>query len=194
MSVRLFGIHGFKRSGKDTVARMISSRIQKVEGYVCCITHYADRLKAAASSLFDLGPKFFQLDELKEQQVPGLCCETTPRKIMTDIHDGLVPLFGKDLFVHPVKADWKRWTGRGAFIVADVRYEGSETDWIRDAGGVVVHVLRPGVGPSGHSSEQGVPIKDGDFVIENSGSLEDLERSVADLLIDTRGHFSVANS
>ena len=186
--VRLVGIHGFKGSGKDTVAKMIAERVREVEGYICPITHYADRLKKAAAALFDINPEWFYDEKRKETIVPGLCLPITPRKIMTDFHDGLVPLFGSDLFVHPVREDWRHWTGSGVFIVADVRYDGRETDWIRDNGGVIIHVVRPGVGGSTHSSEVGIAMHPHDYGILNAGSIEDLHKMVVELVATLRGH------
>lgn len=187
-SVRLFGIHGLKGAGKDTVARMIATRINHVEGYICAITHYADTLKAAAAALFNIDQNWFHNPELKEKVIPGLCVPITPRKIMTDFHDGLVPLFSPDLFVHPVKEQFRGWTGWGAFLVADVRYDVRETEWIREAGGVIIHVLRKGCSPSGHSSEEGILIHPGDFVLHNNGTLGELEAEVFRILSLTRGH------
>lgn len=186
--LRLIGIHGFKGSGKDTVANMIAARVREVEGYLCPITHYADRLKRAAASLFDLDLNLFYDEVMKEATQHGLCYKTTIRKIMTDMHDALVPMFGPDLFVHPVRQEWQRWLGSGVFIIADVRYDGRETDWIRQAGGLLVHVRRPGVGPSAHSSEAGVAALPGDLIINNDGPLDDLKCQVERLLVRHRNH------
>lgn len=192
--VGLIGIHGLKGSGKDTVAEMIYHEVLGVEGSLSCITHYADTLKRAAASLFDVDIKWFYDEKLKEQTIPGL--NLTPRQIMTDFHDVLIPKFGPDLFVRTVRAGYAKWlegdSARGPYVIADVRYDPRETSWIRESGGIVLHVLRKsvvkGVAASRHSSEYGIPLSAGDFVIHNDGSLADLKDCVVSVLRAVRGH------
>ena len=67
-------------------------------------------------------------------------------------------------------------------VVSDVRFE-NEVAWVRRMGGLVVHVLRAEVpAVEGHVSESGVKVEDGDFVLVNNGSLEDLHDAVRKLL------------
>jgi len=64
--------------------------------------------------------------------------------------------------------------------VVNVRYQ-NEADMIRDLGGVIVRVTRPGVGPvNGHSSDN-QEIR-ADYEIENDGSIEDLHAKVRRLV------------
>lgn len=61
------------------------------------------------------------------------------------------------------------------YIVPDTRQD-HELDAARAMGATVIHVVRPGNESSQdtHITEAGLPIRDGDIVITNDGSLEDL--------------------
>lgn len=180
----LIGISGFKGSGKDTLARALSQEHSFTTGWVSTITHYADRLKNASAQLFGLDPMLFYDEVLKEEQSP---MGRTPRKILTDMHDALVPMFGEDMFVSSVRDDWMRHKKAGCgglFIIADVRYDGRETDWIRNEGGSIIHITRPGVTASEHSSEKGIQFVEGDKVVCNNGSKIDLREAAIRLLLE----------
>lgn len=59
-------------------------------------------------------------------------------------------------------------------IVSDVRFD-DEAACVRDLGGYVVHVIRPGITTkTDHVSEQGVTSTLVDFVLMNTGTKEDL--------------------
>lgn len=76
--------------------------------------------------------------------------------------------------------------------VSDCRFD-IEADAVRDLGGVVVHVTRPGAGlnaaagasagasAGSHISESGVTVKDGDMHLINDGSLADLYEKLDDI-------------
>lgn len=60
------------------------------------------------------------------------------------------------------------------YIVPDTRQK-HEMDAARAMGATVIHVVRPGqVSSDKHITEAGLPIEDGDVVITNDGSLEEL--------------------
>lgn len=68
--------------------------------------------------------------------------------------------------------------GSGPVVVTDVRYP-NEVDTIHDMGGLYVEVTRPGKGPwNRHPSENALDDTPADYVLENSGSLDDLRRTV----------------
>ena len=48
----------------------------------------------------------------------------------------------------------------------------------------MVAVSRPGIEPSEHESEQGLPFDEFDYQIRNDGSIEELNIKVIDMLID----------
>ena len=71
---------------------------------------------------------------------------------------------------------WQHGLG-GLHVVPDVRFA-NEAEAIRELGGVIVRVERPGVGPlSAHVSE--VPPAEPDFIIRNNGTIRDLQSQAA---------------
>ena len=68
------------------------------------------------------------------------------------------------------------------WIITDTRFP-NEARAVKDKGGIVVKVERPGVGPiNDHPSEVALKDYPFDYTINNSGSLEDLVQSVKEFL------------
>lgn len=180
--MRLIGIHGKKRSGKDTVAGMLVKHYPRMQ-----LIAFADMLKDVCALVTSTHLSYFREGWPKETPLPkgGM----SPRQIMTGMHDALVPVFGEMIFVDAVKMVWEEMKHREAgalergldslptgLIVTDVRYE-REANWVRSEGGLILHIFRPETdGQAGtHSSELGIKGDyEADFDIENSGTLEDL--------------------
>lgn len=70
-------------------------------------------------------------------------------------------------------------------VIADARFP-NEGSAVQAAGGKVIRVNRPGVGPlNDHPSETAVDLITPDFTIENDGTLEDLAVKVRDWFLVT---------
>ena len=78
-------------------------------------------------------------------------------------------------------AEHMEWTD---VVVDDVRFE-SEASLIRDFGGLVIHLVRPGGVIDHHASEAGIAIKPDDVIITNNGS----EIEVMEQVIRAIDHF-----
>ena len=66
-------------------------------------------------------------------------------------------------------------------VISDVRFD-NEAKWVRDVGGVIIEVRRNSVTPvEEHSSENPVTLIDSDFIVNNNGSLEELQDKVREL-------------
>lgn len=74
-----------------------------------------------------------------------------------------------------------RYPGAQVVVVTDVRYP-NEAERIKDLGGKVWEIIRPGLESDGHSSEIPLPRDLVDRVIHNDGSLEQLEARVLEAL------------
>ena len=97
-------IGGFKRSGKDTISKMIANHYQS-KGKLVDIFHYADPLKQIAASIFDISLK--QLDEFKNNKTELYrfntyeepCKVTDFREILMKIgNEAIKPVFGSDVW------------------------------------------------------------------------------------------------
>jgi hypothetical protein len=68
------------------------------------------------------------------------------------------------------------------WIITDTRFP-NEAQAIKDKGGMVIKVERPGVGPvNGHPSEDALKDYNFDYVIHNDGSINDLDNKVIEFI------------
>ena len=97
-------IGGFKRSGKDTISKMISNHYQS-KGKLVDIFHYADPLKQIAASIFDISLE--QLDEFKNNKTElwrfdkfeNAYKVTDFREVLMKIgNEAIKPIFGNDVW------------------------------------------------------------------------------------------------
>jgi len=174
----LIGLTGYAGVGKDTVANILRAR----HGYKRYA--FADKLK---SFVYELNPLIIAKD---------------PDDILVHLRDA-VDEYGWDFVkrAYPLarhylqktgvwfrenvdKNYWvnvvaERWYADGCpnAVFTDVRFP-NEVAWIRSAGGVVIRVHRPGVGPvNDHESERADELGS-DWELNNDGTTEDLERLV----------------
>lgn len=154
---RLIGFSGYAQVGKTTAAGFVAERLPDVQ-----IIPFAGKLKQIARDMGWDGEK----DEKGRRllQVLGTECG---RDCIAD-----------DIWVrHWLTAAQVRM---GCTVIADdVRFQ-NEVDCIRDHGGMVIRITRPGHGPSDHASEQAdFPC---DFTINNNGTEAELRDKIHALL------------
>lgn len=96
----------------------------------------------------------------------------------------------KNVWVNALMADYKPYSTRGSqyeeveskWIITDTRFP-NEAQAIKDKGGMVIKVDRPGVGPvNGHPSEDALKDYNFDYVIHNNGSINDLDKKVIEFI------------
>ena len=180
--MRVIGITGRARSGKTTVTEWIVTAHQ-FEPYA-----FAAPLKNALRAIFNLTEE--QMDgEEKEQILNWLGC--SPRFLMQSL--------GTEWGRNTVRQDlWiklaERWLESvpryvPGVVFSDVRFD-DEANFVRQHGGILIHVSRsaaPKVNP--HESERGVRFEDGDFILPNNGTLDELYERVDDLVqLASRSH------
>lgn len=166
----LIGVHGKRGVGKDTFATYLGKHFPLARKVA-----FADRLKLVSSHLFDVPLGAFYSDSAKEKVIDGL--GLSPREIMVGMSKALRPVFGDDLFIAPVRKIMEEAQVRKfGLIVTDVRGE-HEADFIRSNGGIIVHIHRTLDLPEiDHWSEQGIRVCDTDLVVQNNGTLGDLQK------------------
>lgn len=186
--MKLIGLYGKARVGKDTAAEILAKRLQLFR------YSFASPLKDMLTSVF--GNHFYTGDRERICPETGVSYRVMMQTLGTEWGRSLNP----DLWVNLVNKKWEEVkyqaehadTYRAAFnaeppkgmVLSDVRFD-SEAKWIQDNGGIVIEILRSDVakinGVEGHASELGLQTAKPDYTIGNFGnmdSLHDLLRNV----------------
>lgn len=162
--LRLIGIAGRAGAGKNTVASMVPGAV---------VVQLADPLYAALAVMLGVPETTLRLRTFKEREIPGI--GKTPRQLLQTLGtEWGRTLVREDVWLVMLERRLTQLAAAGVdtVVVADVRFE-NEADWIRDQGGEVWHVVRE-TAADGHASERGISIADGDRVIDNTRTLDDL--------------------
>lgn len=196
MTIRLLGVGGYAGSGKDTVAAHLVSK------YGWTRDAFADRLRKGLLALdpiidarISLGGNFWGLVRLSEiinemgwdkakREYPEI------RKLQQRYGDEAGrQIHGKDCWVDALFYDhrdteWLRYPK--PLVIPDVRYP-NEIEAIRNRGGLLLWVDRPGVGPvNSHASDNSVSFKDFDYTVVNDTTIEAMNQKI-DVLMKDRG-------
>lgn len=184
----LIGICGPAGSGKDTLANGIAAMD------VYFVYHFADPIKAALNAMFGWGPAHWENRGWKEEPIPWLerelaaigheseKCSPSPRYLAQTLGtewgretvDQNIWLKIADQKFKRINTSARMEGGRImglGMIVADVRFN-NEAKWIKDSGGLMLEVVRPGqdfISEDSHASEAGVDPALIDAVITNDG-------------------------
>jgi hypothetical protein len=173
MKKPLIGICGAANSGKDTLAEGIA----KID--VCVIYHFADPIKNALNAMFGWGPVYWENREWKERSIEWL--GTSPRVLAQTLGtEWGREIIDQEIWLKIAQQRWKRVAesamlgkgGRlvlGALIIPDVRFP-NEAKWIKDEGGILFEVNRPGVEPVAQHASEGADLSPWiDYTILNDG-------------------------
>lgn len=162
----LVGLVGYAQSGKDTFASVLGYRR----------IAFADPLKVlsvACDPWLRTGPDAAPINlallveqwgwEYAKANVPGV------REFLQNLGVGARDVLGSDVWV---EAAFASYDPTQATVITDVRFP-NEIAAIRDRGGVIVRIDRPGVGPAnGHVSEFAWQATTPDWQVQNAGGLE----------------------
>lgn len=173
--MKLIGITGKARTGKDTCAAFLVSR------YGFKRVAFADPVRLAAQQVFGLTEDETWGDALKEVPIPywGISPRQMFQKLGTE---GVRNVFGPDTWVKRWEREYDSLSATRDVVVTDVRFD-NEAKRIRAKGGIIVKLLREDAADvSRHSSENGISVLDCDVVITNDGTVEELHRKLAKLI------------
>jgi hypothetical protein len=179
---RIIALCGHARHGKDTIAEHLAAR------YGYARYSLAAPLKAAVLELFGWAPADLE-GEAKERIDPrwGLSPRQALQALGTEYGQaGLCTLFpefarvtGRKLWIRRLL---ERAGGEARVVVSDCRFP-HEAEEIHAAGGIVVRVHRPSWPVDlTHESERAVSRCRDDYLVVNSGSLDDLRLEVDRLM------------
>lgn len=176
----LIGLMGRKRAGKDTFAAALVNDFQFTK------LAFADVMKSA---LLEFDPVVTLHGLTVSDYVDQLGWEVAKerpgvRRALQDFGSAVRNNVGANVWVDPVRREVTRLQDRGRdVVVSDVRYL-NEAHMIRDMGGVLVSIVRPGVTHvDAHPSEADIPFHLSHITILNDGTESDLTER-AQLLLD----------
>lgn len=170
----VIGLSGYARSGKDTVAGVLRDL------YGFKRVAFADNLKQFTRAI---DPIVFMQDKdpvRADEWVRGVGdtdAKNHPeyRRLLQEVGTKARIFFGEDIWVRSVM---KNLEPEIYYAISDVRFK-NEANAIREIGGQVWRIQRPGVGPTNdHVSEHDLDHYDFDYVIQNDGTVTDLEGDV----------------
>lgn len=170
----LIGLTGLAGSGKDTVRNILEG------SHGTFGLAFADPIREMLRALLagcHLDDSWMTDRVLKESTIPGIGASyrEMAQLLGTEWGRAIDPDFW--LKITAVRVAALRAMHRPV-VISDVRFP-NEAAWIRSEGGVVWKILRPGVEPvRAHASEAHVDALPYDYVIDNSGSIANLERAV----------------
>ena len=170
--MRLIGISGPARSGKDTAGQILK-KLTKLECYAL-----ADPIKDTVKNLFEWNDRHSDGD-LKDLDDPRF--GFSPRKAYqlfgTEFGRGL----SEDLWLNLAQIKAEKL---GGLIVTDIRFE-NEATWIRKSGGVIIHIQRAACkSVLKHESENGIRIKGDDWIATNDGLANELDDRIRSILCE----------
>jgi hypothetical protein len=185
----IIGINGYAGSGKDTVGTILQ-QIDKDSHWE--IKKWAGKLKQVAELLTGIPVEKFEDQEFKKTNLGKqwndrinnpMSVRDFLQKLGTEgLRDGL----HTNTWVNALMADYKCVPADRApngwdcpnWIITDTRFP-NEAQAIKDAGGIIIRVTRPGIGPvNDHPSETGLNQWKFDYEIQNDSSLNELINSV----------------
>lgn len=188
----VIGITGKARAGKDTVADILEEltpgRVDREA--------FADRLKLIAALALGISNSRDEVgtsgvrrwaDQFKSAETVVvldarnvIVGKVTGRDFLQRLGtEGIREVLGEDVLIDAVPFDREA----DLLILTDVRTV-SEAERIREAGGEVWRVTRPGAGAGDHRTEKPIPDQLVTVEVDNSGTIADLWQIVRDLIDD----------
>jgi hypothetical protein len=159
----IIGISGKKRSGKDTVYRLIRGNA----GILAVRAAFGDQIKEEVAGV--TGVDLDHIEEHKERFRPILQWWGS---------DFRRHYKGESYWLDKMLAKMKTITGREVLVITDVRFP-NEVELVKKAGGIMIRVERKTGLEDAHSSENLLDSFEGfDYRLSNNGSLFDLREKV----------------
>ena len=161
--MKLIGLTGPAGCGKDTLANHL------VANHSYKNVKFADPIKDGLCAMF--GWTREQLEDPAFKKTPQGPYDRTPRYLMQTLGtEWGRNLVAPDIWMTLTEAKIKQFLTFRNVAVSDVRFE-NEAALIRELGGTVYHVTRPGLALQKHASERGVAFILGDICISNDSDI-----------------------
>jgi len=187
---KIIAICGFKGSGKDEVAKRLPDAYVNLK--------FAGPLKDMIRVLFEAqGMSGVELERYIEGDMKEIPSEYLNGKTSREAQQTIGTEWGRDLISPTLWADiLERSCEHHDFVVVtDMRFP-NEFELMERLGAITVRVERAGQNSnefSDHPSERYISTFDVGYVIDNDGSLDDLDKKVSELLTDVQREEDFAN-
>lgn len=190
--MRIIGLTGRARSGKDTVAEIVGALLS--DDLVVVREGFADKLKLSACRLFypdaTLAQALSWCEFVKTQgqltvedakQVVGIDTTITGRQFLqrygTEAHRSV---FGEDFWLDAVLPEGR--DDCDVLVIPDARFE-NEVKRVRERGGEVWRIERAAADSKDtHPSERPIPNDLVDHIVENNGTIDELRETIQRML------------
>ena len=175
-SIPIIGLTGLAGSGKDSVRAVLEQH-----GYSGIA--FADTIRDMLRQLFTAtgtSLEYMRDRALKEERIPniGVSYRVLAQTLGTEWGRSISPDFWVNITGASIDASLRDSFEPVQIVISDVRFP-NEAAFIRERGGQIWHVVRPGTQPvRAHESEAHAITIPADYTILNSGTLEDLQATV----------------
>jgi len=175
--MKIIGMSGYARSGKDTVGNYILEKYKNNAQY-----SLADPIKKAASIIFDVPLDYFYNPLYKEVVIEfwGFSPREMAQLLGTE---GCRNVFMEDIWLKRAELEIEKSSAE-YFIIPDIRFP-NEASWMNKMNGTLIHIIRDGcdgnVGKANHQSEAGYDLTLAHHIITNNGTLEELYKKIENI-------------
>ena len=157
--MKLIAFTGLAQTGKTTAANFIPG---------AKILSFADPVKQIALSSFGW-------DGVKDDK---------GRRLLQVIGTECGREYDKDIWIKKMREQIAIYVPKFDIIaIDDCRFD-NEPQLVKDLGGIVIEITRPGCVPDGHASEAGISSNLIDYHIFNNGTLEQLKEKVLSIIAE----------
>lgn len=174
----------YSRVGKDETANLLCG-LAAAQGVRFGRISFADPLKSYCHQLYGrygLGDRsYYEANPaLRDVLIPE-CAGLTPVQVWVKVGNEMRDV-NENVWVDPALEQAKLFNRDSIVAIPDLRYP-NEVRRVREEGGLLVKVLRPGVEPRDTVADQAlVNFHDWDYILNNDGTIADLHRKVAEML------------
>ena len=161
--MRIIGLTGPARSGKDTVAAIIQSSV------MCEKFSFAHQIK----EMLRVGIGVDIGNDKDSKEFLGVSHREIIQTLGTEWGRNMIHA---DVWVKAMEHNIKMnaFLTTEVVVVTDVRFP-NEAKWVREHG-TLIHIVGRGGIKGRHSSEDGIPLVEEDLIIENHSTFEDLKK------------------
>ena len=183
----IVGMMGYAQSGKDTAASALVDigfeRLAFAEGVRAlaeAVNPLVYQYELRKASKYNTVVRTYGYEYAKNPDV------STVRDVLVGFGAGVRKVLGEDAWVAPVRERLLEEPERN-FVITDVRYA-NEAKMIRERGGYVVWVVRPGVVAASSEERRSLAEFFPDFTVRNDGTEDELRERMISIYKDaTKG-------